>query len=68
MTLPIFNFPRKTPDKMLTELRVVNEKSNRPGVNSLMIRSIARRIPFDSISFFLAQGWHDRLSETKVIQ
>ncbi len=57
-----------TPAKMLTELRVVNEKSNRPSVNSLIIRSISRRIPFDSISFFSAQGWHDRLSETKVIQ
>ena len=68
MILPISNFPRKIAPKMLTELRVVNEKSNRPSVNSLMIRSIARRIPFDSISFFSAQGWHDRLSETKVIQ
>ena len=57
-----------TPAKMLTELRVVNEKGERPNVKSIVVRSLSRRIPFDSISFFSAQGWHDRLSETKVIQ
>ena len=57
-----------TPAKMLTELRVVNEKGEKASLKSLAIRSVARRIPFDSISFFTAQGWHDRLSETKVIQ
>jgi uncharacterized RDD family membrane protein YckC len=57
-----------TPAKMLTELRVVNEKGEKPNVKSIVIRSLSRRIPFDSISFFSAQGWHDRLSETKVIQ
>ncbi len=57
-----------TPAKMLTELRVVNEKGDKASLKSLAIRSISRRIPFDSISFFSAQGWHDRLSETKVIQ
>ena len=62
------SFFGSTPAKMLTELRVVNEKGEKPSLKSLVIRSIARRIPFDSISFFSAQGWHDRLSETKVIQ
>ena len=57
-----------TPAKMLTELRVVNEKGEKPNFKSLIVRTLSRRIPFDSISFFSAQGWHDRLSETKVIQ
>jgi uncharacterized RDD family membrane protein YckC len=57
-----------TPAKMLTELRVVNEKGEKPNFKSLVVRSLSRRIPFDSISFFSAQGWHDQLSKTKVIQ
>jgi uncharacterized RDD family membrane protein YckC len=56
-----------TPSKMLTEVRVVNEKGDKASLKSLAIRSLARRIPFDSISFLSAQGWHDRLSETKVV-
>ncbi|AZB10384.1 RDD family protein [Chryseobacterium sp. G0162] len=66
---PVFEFYfGSTPAKFLTESRVVDQNNNQPGFKTIFIRSLYRSIPFDSLSFFSKNGWHDSLSETYVIK
>lgn len=57
----------QTPGKMVTRCKVVTELGEKPMFMSILIRSFARLIPFEAFSFFTASGWHDRLSETRVV-
>lgn len=58
----------KTTGKFLTKTRVVNLTGGRPSFKQIVIRSFARLIPLDVISFFWKNGrWHDRLSKTLVV-
>ncbi|MEM9548807.1 MAG: hypothetical protein AAGA77_22675 [Bacteroidota bacterium] len=34
---------------------------------SILIRTLCRLIPFEAFSFFLKRGWHDAISDTKVV-
>lgn len=38
-----------------------------PTFNDYLIRNISRIVPFDTLSFFGENGWHDKWSETRVI-
>lgn len=60
----------KTPGKFITKTVVVDEKGRKPGSSQIVIRSLARIIPFEPFSFFLAppRGWHDSLSKTYVVK
>ncbi len=59
----------RTLAKYITGTKVVDEEGNKPGLRTLMLRSLCRFIPFEPVSFLFnpGSGWHDRLSKTKVI-
>ena len=68
----------KTIGKWITGLQVVDLDGNRPTIRRIALRTLARLIPFDYLSFFgtdkwsgeedLDGFWHDSLSKTYVIQ
>lgn len=58
----------RTPGKFITGTKVVDENQQKPGFKAILIRTFCRFIPFDNLSFLLAdKGWHDSLSGTEVI-
>jgi uncharacterized RDD family membrane protein YckC len=57
-----------TPAKFLTETRVVHEESeDKPYYKDIIGRTLCRFIPLEAFSFFGRAGWHDSMSETKVV-
>lgn len=62
-------FEGKTLGKLVTHTRTVSLSGARPTFNQILGRSFARIIPFEPFSYLGDQpnGWHDRLSETIVI-
>lgn len=61
------NFLGKTPGKYLTKTMVVNHSGEKPTVKALLMRTIARLIPYDYISYIFGQGLHDTISNTFVV-
>jgi len=60
---------QKTVAKFITKTKVVNYDGSKPTSSDILRRTLCRIIPFDAISFlFSANGFHDRLSNTKVIR
>ncbi len=57
----------KTPGKYLTKTIVVNCHGAQPSFKAVLMRSIARLIPYDYFSFIFGQGLHDFISNTIVI-
>lgn len=57
----------KTIGKYLTNTHVVTLDGKHPSLKKLIIRTLARLIPFDNISFLFHADWHDRISGTKVV-
>jgi uncharacterized RDD family membrane protein YckC len=58
----------RTPAKLITSTRVVDENDKKPNFKTLLIRNISRLIPFDAVSFAIFDiGWHDSISKTSVI-
>lgn len=54
--------------KWLTKTRVVEYNGSTPNMETFIVRSFSRIIPFEPFSFFLfKQGWHDKFSKTMVI-
>jgi uncharacterized RDD family membrane protein YckC len=60
----------RTLGKLVTRTWVVSESGGKPTFWQILGRSAARSIPFEPFSFFGAEptGWHDRLSETRVVR
>jgi uncharacterized RDD family membrane protein YckC len=60
----------QTPAKYITKTRVVNEEGEKPDMNTILIRSLCRYIPFEPFSFLGSdnRGWHDTISKTQVIE
>jgi uncharacterized RDD family membrane protein YckC len=60
----------RTLGKLVTGTRVVTAEGGTPGIGQLLGRTFARFIPFEPFSFFGrdAVGWHDSLSNTRVIR
>lgn len=56
-----------SPAKILTGSRVVSFDDSKLSFGQIMIRTLCRRIPFEVFSFFGAEGWHDKLSKTRVV-
>lgn len=58
--------------KLATGTRVVDERGNPPSWGQVMIRSLCRFIPFEPFSLLFSgermSGWHDSLSETRVVK
>lgn len=59
----------KTLGKMATNTKVVMLDGTKPKLIKLVMRSFARLIPLDFISYFSKnpRGWHDTISDTIVI-
>jgi hypothetical protein len=58
-----------TPAKFLSETRVVDEEyEDKPYYKEIIARTFCRFIPFEPFSFFGRIGWHDGLSNTKVVK
>ncbi len=59
----------KSIGKYLTKTRVVAYDGSTPSLNTFAIRSLSRIVPFEGLSFLGSKpdGWHDRWSETMVI-
>lgn len=60
---------QKTPGKFLTKTVVIDEYGNRPELNTLIVRSLIRLVPFEAFTFFdtYSHGWHDKWSKTWVV-
>lgn len=61
---------RKTIGKYFTRTKVVFKYDVKPEFRLIVIRSLARRIPFEFLSLVMgidAKAWHDVLSKTLVV-
>jgi uncharacterized RDD family membrane protein YckC len=55
--------------KLVTGTRVVNKNGKTPDTYTIFLRSLSRLVPFEAFSFLGAdaRGWHDRWTDTWVI-
>lgn len=55
--------------KFITHTKVLTEEGQKPSFGAVVIRSLARLIPFEGFSFIgeYSIGWHDQLSKTVVV-
>lgn len=62
-------FFSKSFGKLITRTRVVSKDGSKPKLSQIVVRTLARFIPFDALSFLDRHpvGWHDSLSGTIVI-
>lgn len=60
----------RTAGKLITGTRVVAIGGARAPVWRIVLRTLARLIPFDALSFLVpgTRGWHDALSGTEVVR
>lgn len=59
----------RTLGKALLGTRVVDLQGNAVAMSSVLVRSLARLIPLEPLSFSLAETWwHDSLSNTQVLR
>ena len=60
---------QKTVAKFITKTKVVTNNGSKPNEKDILARTLFRLIPFDRISFLFTQnGFHDRLSNTRIIK
>ena len=57
---------KATPGKYLTDSKVVPLKNKPISFETMLGRTLCRRIPFNALSFLSPNGWHDFLSHTTV--
>ncbi len=65
-----FFFKGKSLGKIITKTRAVTASGEIMNFNQTLIRSLCRSIPFDAFSFLAGGqpvGWHDSISNTKVV-
>lgn len=58
----------KTPGKFVLGTMVLTGAGKRPSFNVVMIRTLCRFIPLEQLSFLGDEGWHDMISDTKVVR
>ena len=61
-------FFAKTVGKLLTKTIVVDKSGNKPKTFNLVVRSLVRLIPVESITFLFGLGFHDLVSGTVVVK
>lgn len=54
--------------KFITGTMVVKENGSSPSSNDYLKRNFSRIVPFDTLSFFGTNGWHDSWSDTRVVK
>ncbi|MFY9307726.1 MAG: RDD family protein [Bacteroidia bacterium] len=57
-----------TPAKFLTETRTTTSDGDKIDFKLSVLRTFCRYIPFEPFSFLGSRGWHDSISETRVIK
>jgi uncharacterized RDD family membrane protein YckC len=57
----------RTVGKYITGTKVISTDGLEPTFQDYFIRNISRFVPFDALSFFGENGWHDNWSDTRVI-
>ena len=71
-----FYFKGRTLGKIFTKTKAITEENTNLKIEHAVIRSIARLIPLDHLSFLFGEdndaneysiGWHDKISKTRVI-
>jgi len=56
-----------TPAKIITHSKLISINNEALTFKKIFKRSLARHIPFNSISFLFTDGWHDKLTNTTVV-
>lgn len=57
----------KTLGKLITNTKAVSIDGTSPTTTQILYRSLCRAVPFNALSFFGQNGWHDSWTETRVI-
>lgn len=57
----------RTVGKLVTGTRAISIDGEDASTSQIFYRSLCRLIPFNAFSFLGTNGWHDTLSETRVI-
>jgi uncharacterized RDD family membrane protein YckC len=60
-------FYGRTLGKLITRTKVVNRDGSQPVYTNIAGRTLARFIPFEPLSFLGTKGWHDSMSDTRVV-
>lgn len=60
-------FFRRTPAKFLTNSFVLGTENEKLKFDTILVRSVSRKIPLNTFSFLWGTGWHDSISETTVV-
>jgi uncharacterized RDD family membrane protein YckC len=58
----------KTPGKWITHTKAVFEDGTAINFNTGILRGMCRIVPFELVSIFGAQPWHDKWTKTRVIK
>ncbi|MFZ4930250.1 RDD family protein [Chryseobacterium sp. Mn2064] len=53
--------------KYITGTKVISTDGTKPTAKQIFYRSLSRLVPFDGLSFFGNNGWHDSWSQTRVV-
>lgn len=61
------HFFQRTPGKFLTKTIVIDIYGNKPEIGTNILRNIIRLVPFETFSCLSDRGWHDRWSDTFVV-
>ncbi len=58
----------RTPGKFITNTRVVMLNGYLPNLNTILLRTLCRMIPFEALSLLLSEvAWHDKFTSTRVV-
>lgn len=58
----------RTIGKYGTGTKAVTILGGKPSNSDLLKRTFSRLVPFDALSFFGTNGWHDSWSDTRVVK
>lgn len=58
----------RTIGKYVTGTKAVTILGGKPSNSDLLKRTFSRLVPFDALSFFGTNGWHDSWSDTRVVK
>lgn len=67
LTLMEYFTKGRTVGKYITGSKVISTDGTEPKFQDYVIRNLSRIVPFDALSFFGENGWHDSWSDTRVI-
>lgn len=57
----------RTVGKLITGTRVISTDGEKPSKKQYLYRTLYRIVPFEAFTFFGTDGWHDSMTDTRVI-